>query len=123
LPSVLSMVAVGADSANSVMNSDLKVYPRKVTSDGELDRLRPGMSSEVEILGDKLEDVIYVPLQAVTYYNDKRVVYVSRGGRTERREVEVGTFSESFIQITQGLEAGEQVLLLAPQQSTANAGG
>jgi hypothetical protein len=33
------------------------------------------MSAEVEILVEKLEDVIYVPLQAVTYWDDKRVVY------------------------------------------------
>jgi len=122
LTGVVTKVAVVADSANSFMNPDLKVYPTTITIDGEHDWLRPGMSSEVEILVETLEDAIYVPLQAVTYFNDKRVVYVSRGGRSERREVEVGTFSESFIQITSGLQAGEEVLLLAPQQSVANAG-
>ena len=122
LTGVVTKVAVVADSANSFMNPDLKVYPTTITIDGEFDWLRPGMSSEVEILVDTLEDAIYVPLQAVTYFDDKRVVYVSRGGRSERREVEVGTFSESFIQITSGLQAGEEVLLLAPQQSVANAG-
>lgn len=122
LSGVVSRVAVVADSANSFMNPDLKVYPTTITIDGTHDWLRPGMSAEVEILVETLEDAIYVPLQAVTYYNDQRVVYVSRGGRAERRPVEVGTFSESFIEIKSGLNPGEEVLLLAPQQTTANTG-
>ena len=122
LTGIVTKVAVVAAYANSFMNTDLKVYPTTIEIDGTYDWLRPGMSAEVEILVDSLEDAIYVPLQAVTSYDDKRVVYVSRTTGVERREVEVGTFSEAFIQIVSGLEAGEQVLLLAPQQSAANAG-
>jgi multidrug efflux pump subunit AcrA (membrane-fusion protein) len=53
----------------------------------------------------------------VTYWDDKRVVYVDNFGNPERREVEVGAFSDSFIELTSGLRAGEEVLLLPPQQS------
>ena len=122
LTGIVSKVAVVADSANSFLNPDLKVYPTTIEIDGTFDWLRPGMSAEVEILVTRLDDAIYVPLQAVSSYNDKRVVYIPRAGRTERREVEVGAFSESFIEITSGLNAGEQVLLLAPQQSAADTG-
>ena len=80
------------------------------------------MSAEVEILVDHLEDIIYVPLQAVTYWNDKRVVYVENGGSPERRDVETGAFSDSFIEITTGLREGEKVLLLPPQQSLTEIG-
>ena len=113
-------VAVVADSANAFMNPDLKVYPTTIRIKGEHDWLRPGMSAEVEILVDSLEDVVYVPLQAVTYYDDQRVVYVKSGTRSVRREVEVGNFSEQFIEITSGLRQGEEVLLLPPQQSLAD---
>jgi HlyD family secretion protein len=81
------------------------------------------MSAEIDILVRSLEDVVYVPIQAVTYYDDKRVVYVSSRGRAERREIEVGTFSDSYIEILSGLEAGEEVLLLPPQQSLRDASG
>ncbi|MEQ8313074.1 MAG: HlyD family efflux transporter periplasmic adaptor subunit [Gammaproteobacteria bacterium] len=116
LTGVVTKVAVVADSANSFMNPDLKVYPTTVKINGEHDWLRPGMSAEVEILVDRLEDVVYVPLQAVSYFDDKRVVYISRGGNPVMREVETGRFSESFIEIRSGLSEGEEVLLLAPQQ-------
>lgn len=116
LTGIVTKVAVVADSTNSFMNPDLKVYPTTIKIDGVHEWLRPGMSAEVEILVDSLDDVIYVPLQAVSYLNDKRVVYVANGGRPQVREVEVGTFSESFIEIRSGLREGEEVLLLPPQQ-------
>ena len=123
LTGIVTKVAVVADSANAFMNPDLKVYPTTIKIDGTHDWLRPGMSAEVEILVDRLSNVVYVPVQAVTYYDDKRVVYVSNGNRSERREIEVGTFSESFIEITSGLRAGEKVLLLPPQQSLTDLSG
>jgi hypothetical protein len=123
LTGVVTKVAVVADSTNSFMNPDLKVYPTTIKIDGVHEWLRPGMSAEVEILVDSLSDVIYVPLQAVSYIGDKRVVYVDNGGAPQAREVEVGTFSESFIEIRSGLRAGEEVLLLAPQQQLAELAG
>ena len=123
LTGVVTKVAVVADSANAFMNPDLKVYPTTIKIDGTHDWLRPGMSSQVEILVDRLEDVVYIPIQAVTYAADKRVVYVSNGGRPERREVQTGAFSEQFIEIVSGLREGEPVLLLPPQQELADAAG
>jgi multidrug resistance efflux pump len=110
-------VAVVADSGNAFMNPDLKVYPTIVRIEGEHDWLRPGMTAEVEILVASLENTVYVPIQAVTYLEDKQVVYVSRAGRREAREVQTGNYSEQFIEILSGLSAGEEVMLLPPRQS------
>lgn len=117
----VTKVAVVADSANAFMNPDLKVYPTTIKIDGTHEWLRPGMSAEVEILVQRLTDVVYVPIQAVTYFDDMRVVYIGNGGRPQRREIEVGTFSEAFIEVTSGLREGEEVLLLPPQQSLRDA--
>jgi len=48
------------------------------------------------------------------------VVYVAGRGTPERRLIEVGSFSDSFIEVVSGLEEGEQVLLLPPQQGQGN---
>jgi multidrug resistance efflux pump len=112
----VTKVAVVADSGNAFMNPDMKVYPTMVKIDGIHDWLRPGMSAEVEILVDSLSDAVYVPLQAVTYVGDRQVVYVAQAGRGVPRDVQVGTFSEQFIEIVAGLRKGEQVMLLPPRQ-------
>lgn len=116
-------VAVVADSANSFMNPDLKVYPSQVRIDGTHDWLRPGMSAQVEILVASLADVVYVPVQAVSYFGSDQVVYVSSGGSVERRVIEVGDFSDSFIEVVSGIEEGEEVLLLPPREQLQSAGG
>jgi len=110
----VEQVAVLADSANMFMNPDLKVYPTKVRVDAIHDWLRPGMSAEVEILVETLRDVIYIPIQSVSYSGDKQICYVVDNGEPRRRVIETGAFSEDFIQVVSGLEAGEEVLLLAP---------
>ena len=119
LTGVVSKVAVVADSSNSFMNPDLKVYPSMVRIDGTHDWLRPGMSAQVEILVERLDDAVYVPLQAVTYYGDQQVVYVVRNGRSERRVIQVGSFSEQFIQILEGVVPGEDVMLLPPREDSS----
>ena len=123
LTGIVTKVAVVADSANAFMNPDLKVYPTTIKIDGSHEWLRPGMSAQVEILVDRLQDVVYVPIQAVTYFDDRRVVYVDNGGRPQRREVRTGAFSEQFIEVVSGLREGEPVLLLPPQQQLAEAQG
>ncbi len=117
----VTKVAVVADSGNAFMNPDMKVYPTMVKVDGVHDWLRPGMSAEVEILVVSLDDAVYVPLQAVTYIDNKQVVYVEQSGRGVPREVEVGIFSEQFIQIISGVRAGERVMLLPPRQLASSA--
>ncbi len=114
----VTKVAVVADSSNAFMNPDMKVYPTMVKVDGIHEWLRPGMSAEVEILVESLEDAVYIPLQAVSYLDDQQIVHVVEGGRSQPRVVEVGTFSEQFIEITSGLRQGERVMLLPPSGSS-----
>jgi RND family efflux transporter MFP subunit len=114
LTGTVDRVAVLADSANMFMNPDLKVYPTTIRIDGVYDWLRPGMSAEVEILVDTLHDVVYVPIQAITYSGNEQFVYVNTNGVVSRRKVTTGRYTEEFIEIASGLSEGEQVLLLPP---------
>lgn len=111
----VTKIAVLPDSQNRWMNPDLKVYATKVILDEEHDWLKPGLSAEVEILIDRLEDVLQVPLQTVSTENGEQVVYVSRLGGPERRVVKTGAFNDTFIEIQDGVEEGERLLLLVPE--------
>ncbi|MCC6490794.1 MAG: HlyD family efflux transporter periplasmic adaptor subunit [Candidatus Hydrogenedentes bacterium] len=109
-------VNVIPDSSSRWMNPDMKLYPATVTIDGTHDWLKPGMSAKVEILVKQLENVIYVPIQAISSDGGLRVCYVIDSlGRQQRRVVETGEFNNEFIEVKSGLQEGEQVLLRAPQ--------
>jgi HlyD family secretion protein len=110
----VTKVGVLPDSQNRWMNPDLKVYNTTITVNGTYDWVKPGMSAKVEILVNKLDDVVYVPVQAISPSDDKQVCYVAGGFKPERREVEIGDFNDEFIEIKHGLKEGERVLLRLP---------
>lgn len=113
LEGIVTKVGVLPDSQNRYMNPDLKVYKTEITVTGVHEWTKPGMTAKVEIFVDELEDVVYVPIQAVFAEEKERVCYLS--GRTpERRVAETGQYNDEFIEIKNGLEEGDLVLLKAP---------
>ena len=108
------MVGLLPDSQNRWMNPDLKVYQTTITINGVQDWLKPGMSAKVEILVNHLDNVVYIPIQAVSPADGKQFCYVATGLRQDRREIEVGEFNDEFIEIKRGLKEGEKVALRLP---------
>lgn len=109
---VVLKVAQLPDSQRGFLNPDLKVYSTQVLIEGTHDFLKPGMSAKVEILVERLEDVIIVPVQVVANRGGKKVCFVlTAGGKQEEREIQTGAFDDTFVQIVEGLEEGEKVLL------------
>jgi HlyD family secretion protein len=101
------------------MNPDLKVYNTEVYLEGEGDYLRTGMSCKAEIIIEKYEDVIQIPVQAVLRVGGKHTVYVQSSKGFEPREVEIGMDNNSRIRIIEGLQVGEVVMLTPPLASAA----
>ena len=116
----ITKVGVLPDSANRWMSPDLKVYLTTIAIDGTHDWVKPGMSAKVEIMVNKLEDVVYIPVQAVSPDNGRQICYVAGSFKPERREVEIGEFTDEFIQVKSGLKEGERVLLRLPDGIEAN---
>ncbi len=79
--------------------------------------LKPGLSVMAEIIIDELEDVLHVPVQAVTAQGNQQYVYKIRGSKVQRLEVTTGKHNENYIEITEGLKEGDELLLYAPVQA------
>jgi HlyD family secretion protein len=103
------------DQQRGWLSPDLKVYTTQVTIDGSYDFLKPGMSSKVEILVEQLDDVIIVPVQVVANRGGKKVCYCLTGQGPQQRDVQTGSFNDTFVQITDGLAVGEEVLMNPPR--------
>ncbi len=72
-------------------------------------RLKPGMYANVE-LSLPLGASVVVPVNALVDSGRRQIVFVSRGdGHFEPREVKVGQRFDQFVQILDGLSAGEEV--------------
>lgn len=96
------------------MSPDLKVYSVTVSIKDALPVLKPGMSAQAEIMVDTIHDAVSVPIQAVTSYNGRRICFALQGNSPQPRLVETGQFNDKFIQILQGVQEGEKVLLHQP---------
>ncbi len=83
----------------------------EVVVDNREGLLRPGMFVEVEILIDRRVGVPVLPREAVTERAGKRVVFVLRGQRVERREVELGLGDDDTVEVRTGVEIGERVVV------------
>ena len=114
LHGTVTELAVLPDSANMRYNPNLKVYPASIKIDGAQDWLKPGMSANVEIIVEELEDTLYVPVQSVFTEETDHFCYVDEEGNVEKRRVDIGSFNDEFIQIKAGLDEGELVFLSEP---------
>jgi len=97
--------------AASFFSSDIKVYTTKVQIDHPLPGLRPGMNAEVEILVDRFENVLSVPVQAVLQFNGKDHVTKKVDDQFAQTEVKLGPSNESFVQVISGIKEGERVVM------------
>ncbi len=115
----VSRVALVPDSGNWRRNPDLRIFPTMVSVEGQHEWLRPGMTAQVEILVDRLDNVVHVPLPSIVTHNNERYVYVVDRGRTELRLVEIGRYNDRYIEIRSGLAEGEVVLERPPRPDGA----
>jgi HlyD family secretion protein len=118
----IQRVAVLPDSQSRWLNPDLKVYTTEVLIEEELPEINPGVSARAEILVSQLQDVIQVPIQAVSTVDGQRVVNRSSGNRVEAVPVEIGLFNDSFVQVRSGLVDGDRILLAAPRRGAGSSG-
>lgn len=124
----VTKVGVLPNSGDRWMNPDIKLYDVEIRIEGIREWLRPGMSAEVTILVEEHEDVVYIPLQAVSAEGDQRYCFVSKDKRVERRTIVTGAFTEDFIEVVDGIEEGEIVFLRNPnvfgdEENDSNEGG
>jgi len=92
-------------------STDVKVYTTIVTIDGVVERLRPGMSAVDNIHVERVEDVLSVPVQAIVQQGRDDWCYVDADGSVELRPVTLGKTNDKFVEIHEGLEEGDRVVL------------
>lgn len=112
-------VAPLPDTQSRYTNPNLKVYSTEVLIKDQLPSMKPGVSARAEIVITNLDDVITVPIQAVTTLKGQQVCYLENNPNPIPTPVEVGMFNDKFIEIRKGLRGGDRVLLSPPSASEA----
>jgi len=74
-------------------------------------RFIPGDFAQVVMDVEQNENAILIPAEAIIAELNSQVVYLVRGDKAERREVEIGTRTRGRVHILDGIAAGDTVLI------------
>ena len=77
------------------------------------------MSCRAEIILNRYQDALFIPLQAVTRVEGQTVVYLPSSREPEMRPVTIGLDNNRVVHILDGLQEGELVLLNPPLADSA----
>jgi len=83
----------------------------EITADNSDRLLRSGRIVRARLTRRVLKDVVMIPLSAVVPLEAGKVVYVVNDEKAQRREVELGLIRGHTVQVRNGLEAGELLIV------------
>lgn len=91
-----------------------RVFATQVSLDRYDERMVSGMTGKVEIIADRADGVLAVPIDAVATQMGKNFVLVrtgEKGEKLERRDVALGRSNNSLVEVLEGLNEGDRVAL------------
>ena len=111
---IASLVFKGGSTAE-------KSFPARATLQNRDDRLRPGMSSTVEIIIERQPNMLLIPARSSFDKDGKPAVYLQQGKNFIVRPIEVGRRNDDDLIVTSGLKEGEIVTLESPAEAAKRA--
>jgi membrane fusion protein (multidrug efflux system) len=89
----------------------------QATVPNESGRLLPGMATTLRLEVDNIPDALLIPQEAVIRQGTKRIIYtVEPDGYVQSKDVILGLFFVSQVQVEAGLQAGEVVVTTGHQK-------
>ena len=95
-------------------DSKIKVFPVEILLDGTSKKLLPGMTVNCRIIMDVIDNVAYVPLDAIFKEGTMDYVFVKSGKSFNKVQVKTGRRNNDYIILDKGVEAGETVAITDP---------
>jgi macrolide-specific efflux system membrane fusion protein len=123
LPGVRATAELASIDPNAITSNDVVTYPVTFTLDSLPDGVRAGQTVNVSVTVGQVDDAVYVNPAALTTVGSRHTVLVLENGQQVSRQVEIGLTGDQGVEITSGLQAGEQVVLKQSTTGTNGGGG
>ena len=108
-------VADVANVGEQLPNSDSKVFEVTIEINEQDTLLRPSMTTNNNILIEELKDVLFIPQEGVFVNDSSSYSVVKTGLGLKRQTVILGKTNANFVVVQKGLEDGEEILLVKPE--------
>lgn len=88
-----------------------KTFRVRVVVDNAEMKIRPGMLARVSMQRQSIDGAITAPLHTILDKGGERFLYVAENGIARARNIKIGIISGDRIQILEGLEAGDKLIV------------
>ena len=109
---VIKIATIGEDHKDF----DMKAFKVMIRFEESHKELKPGMSSNNDIIISKVKDQLLLPVTAIFNKDGKKIVYVERHGDILEVLITPVAENEQFVAIDKGLNEGDIVLLYQPEE-------
>ena len=96
-------------------NAFLKNFNVYVNMNGNDQDLRPGMTAQLQIVAQKKQDVLYVPLKSLFSTDSLSYVLRRKSGKLVKQKIDTGIMNAGFVVVEEGLNEGDKVMLTKPE--------
>ncbi len=112
---VIKIATIGEDHKDF----DMKVFKVIIRFEHSDPDMKPGMSSNNDVVVASFRDKLLVPKKAVFSKNGKQIIYLKKGTVTE---LEIGILAENdeFCVVENSIQEGDKVLLYQPEEFKTN---
>jgi membrane fusion protein (multidrug efflux system) len=94
------------------VNADTATFAVRIHVTDKDSLLRPGMFARVAIVYERRLDALQIPRTALLDGDGPPKVFVIKDGKAVERAVQLGLSNGAWIEVTQGLKDGEQVVVV-----------
>ncbi len=104
IPSVIDYISPSADVAN-------KLYTVRVYTNNDDNKIKPGMTGEVNLNINEIQNTIAVPRDAILKENNKSIVYIVVDNKAVKKEITLGEDFDDYIVVKSGLNLGDNLVV------------
>lgn len=104
-------IAPEAKNITSSLGVNQKRVPVTIEISDDTNLLKPGYDLDIKIITEMKNDALIIPDSAVFDYKGESCVFVVDSGKAVIRQISKGIESEKTIEILDGLEEGEKIIL------------
>jgi membrane fusion protein (multidrug efflux system) len=88
-----------------------RLYRLELEIDNPDHRILPGMFTRADIVKQSREQALSIPFYSIISRNNEQYIFVEKDGVAEKRTVTTGIMEEWMVEITDGLEPGDHVVV------------
>ncbi len=103
-PGEITRIAPLVDLATRTAEVEIRILNKE-------HRLKPGMFARVGLILEKKRNALIVPIKAVLNENERKFVFVVDDSIARKRYVETGIYQRDSVEIIEGLNTGEDVIV------------